>query len=1167
MNCLVHYEGIGINHLPSKNLVMQLFLASMALTFICPHQIIFLHMKSTSLHFFKTGPQLPHSKCWVHPCSPGPPPNHSSKISLNFCKIVCTHVQETLTQVGSLVSNYLIPSFLFKKFIFCFLHSNQSGHEIFTTQSMLNLVIKQDPTLQKKIIAQLPAVDMQDASTKLPSKLHMFSYVYILAQSLCILHSDCASKLGGITLGECASHHNFFIKYFNNLEAAYFLLYITAEALEYLDHIFLPNHKLYISYGHKIFGEAEVIHKVFIHVISYISIKLTIKNTQEINKNGLRIVYKYVQYLKVFGASSQRAEGHSGDASLYTPGMFLLKYTASQVELRMRLIVTCVDVKLNNQPDVFPKSSCYHPYNMRLIFCLEMIITHISYGHHFITLIFFLFLTLSQQSVQNHKMLYIIILISSLFWLSKHCDCIIAKSQFATNLRKIYSPKIRLNLCTTYNQHTTGISSVYHQVQRKHLHASAMETSLVKFKCNYFKMKLNKTKSLRKVKGVCYFILFFNCILLSSNSQRKDWSSCVITFLHCIAQKWVSCDLGGCGWFFSEEWKFSLSSISVVENHSIFNLEYNSNKTEPIQTSSIVNGFSSCLVFLNTITASERPFSLKFYNPNFPYLEKLTGSSNKYIILKGSNIILNVNTKIIQPDQGGDTGIMKEVCASPFHQRIQSYGNLIDQCVRHNYDQIKCLFVHPTSPNIILCISPIEKLIQMMVINSSIVFILFLEYAEIRVVMCCFMWANYTENIYNVQHESSCGKLLDGLYLIQTCSSPFKFPNMASTPSSLCLSVFYQCSQLKLLWATLTDGSEWVNQEMSHIIIANLQPNNSKSSSGNSLSNVKNQGKKFFLRQTEVREEDGFLNNQKGNIELERRMKFYLIPETCFLLTKKKESQKQRQHVHIAFTLGLVSMKNKPFVSLRDNSPDYSTHVNYMKCVCSSSVVVLLFLLVQLSLQPFLRFLKKKREFYILQGPLLLLHHPPTTQGHYQLSVILLLLYSSHFSSSLGFISETTLTADLFLSFSLSFSLVFQPWPQVLSHLMGAINHTAYSERKNNKNKNHYIFINCLLWHRLTAAAVTDKRKMMLEFIMNVLLGRDEDLLDFQKKRQNLGFKPAIEIEMIQSQKNRRVSDNAQKQLTPTQPCYDASCFQPIYTEWSKLSRYVERAGRLKKGI
>ncbi|KNZ57242.1 hypothetical protein VP01_2202g1 [Puccinia sorghi] len=48
----------------------------------------------------------------------------------------------------------------------------------------------------KKELAQLPAVDMQNAPAKLPCKLCMFAYVDVLAQSLCRLHSDCASKLG-----------------------------------------------------------------------------------------------------------------------------------------------------------------------------------------------------------------------------------------------------------------------------------------------------------------------------------------------------------------------------------------------------------------------------------------------------------------------------------------------------------------------------------------------------------------------------------------------------------------------------------------------------------------------------------------------------------------------------------------------------------------------------------------------------------------------------------------------------------------------------------------------------------------------------------------------------------------------------------------------------------
>ncbi|KNZ50496.1 hypothetical protein VP01_4393g1 [Puccinia sorghi] len=58
-----------------------------------------------------------------------------------------------------------------------------------------------------------------------------------------------------------------------------------------------------------------------------------------------------------------------------------------QVELRMKFVVTCVDIKLNNQAD-----NVKNPYEnvvintQGLMFCLEMIITHISYGHHFMTL-------------------------------------------------------------------------------------------------------------------------------------------------------------------------------------------------------------------------------------------------------------------------------------------------------------------------------------------------------------------------------------------------------------------------------------------------------------------------------------------------------------------------------------------------------------------------------------------------------------------------------------------------------------------------------------------------------------------------------------------------------------------------------------------------------------
>ncbi|KNZ46267.1 hypothetical protein VP01_740g1 [Puccinia sorghi] len=96
----------------------------------------------------------------------------------------------------------------------------------------------------------------------------------------------------------------------------------------------------------------------------------------------------------------------------------------------------------------------------------------------------------SQWSVQNHNMLYIIQLNSPLGYSSKHCDCIIAKGFFYLGgglheiklscnqlTKELYSPQIRLKLCTTYNQHTAGISSLYDQVQRKHFHESQQKAT------------------------------------------------------------------------------------------------------------------------------------------------------------------------------------------------------------------------------------------------------------------------------------------------------------------------------------------------------------------------------------------------------------------------------------------------------------------------------------------------------------------------------------------------------------------------------------------------------------------------------------------------------------------------------------------------------------------
>ncbi|KNZ55197.1 uncharacterized protein VP01_2741g2 [Puccinia sorghi] len=55
-------------------------------------------------------------------------------------------------------------------------------------------LIQEETTSIYKTLLQLK-FDMQHAPAKFPFKLHMFAYVEFLAQSLCSLHSDCASKL------------------------------------------------------------------------------------------------------------------------------------------------------------------------------------------------------------------------------------------------------------------------------------------------------------------------------------------------------------------------------------------------------------------------------------------------------------------------------------------------------------------------------------------------------------------------------------------------------------------------------------------------------------------------------------------------------------------------------------------------------------------------------------------------------------------------------------------------------------------------------------------------------------------------------------------------------------------------------------------------------------
>ncbi|KNZ58507.1 hypothetical protein VP01_1919g3 [Puccinia sorghi] len=78
-----------------------------------------------------------------------------------------------------------------------------------------------------------------------------------------------------------------------------------------------------------------------------------------------------------------------------------LKYTASQVELRMKLVVTCIDLLSSFQYEFEFQKNIKNPNEnvvintQGLMFYLEIIITHISYGHRFMTLIFFFYVMIS----------------------------------------------------------------------------------------------------------------------------------------------------------------------------------------------------------------------------------------------------------------------------------------------------------------------------------------------------------------------------------------------------------------------------------------------------------------------------------------------------------------------------------------------------------------------------------------------------------------------------------------------------------------------------------------------------------------------------------------------------------------------------------------------------
>ncbi|KNZ48824.1 hypothetical protein VP01_538g2 [Puccinia sorghi] len=138
----------------------------------------------------------------------------------------------------------------------------------------------------------------------------------------------------------------------------------------------------------------------------------------------------------------------------------------------------------------------------------------------------------AQRSAQNQNIIYIIKLnsphgYSSMYWfdmLSKlhqeklhpiYKRVMLNCRGYQLNLPS--SPKIRLNLWKTYNPHTTGISSVYEKVERKHLHTSAMETSL-----HFFKSQENQQITQGRISRTSLHVSTERSVIPVFHSEIKD---------------------------------------------------------------------------------------------------------------------------------------------------------------------------------------------------------------------------------------------------------------------------------------------------------------------------------------------------------------------------------------------------------------------------------------------------------------------------------------------------------------------------------------------------------------------------------------------------------------------------------------------------------------------
>ena len=110
-----------------------------------------------------------------------------------MCKYIEPPFPLFIESVANLGSHLQYAIFTSPSYVSCNL-GNTVDYEITLVANTLS-AFGLDTTLQKNL-DQLPAVDIKHAPAKLPSKLHMFAYVDFLAQSLCSVHSECASKLG-----------------------------------------------------------------------------------------------------------------------------------------------------------------------------------------------------------------------------------------------------------------------------------------------------------------------------------------------------------------------------------------------------------------------------------------------------------------------------------------------------------------------------------------------------------------------------------------------------------------------------------------------------------------------------------------------------------------------------------------------------------------------------------------------------------------------------------------------------------------------------------------------------------------------------------------------------------------------------------------------------------